>query len=94
MVNDNMARVLDRFMMFNGGVAYGIDQLLEPPGLGAHCDGLENRTTYSRCGSCLNPRHCPQGTEDTEKTEFCSFINPYSSFFPRRHSVMYDHHYR
>uniref|UniRef100_A0A8C7EZ97 Stabilin 1 n=1 Tax=Oncorhynchus kisutch TaxID=8019 RepID=A0A8C7EZ97_ONCKI len=48
MVNDNMARVLDRFMMFNGGVAYGIDQLLEPPGLGAHCDGLEDRTIYVR----------------------------------------------
>uniref|UniRef100_A0A8C7NTQ0 Stabilin 1 n=1 Tax=Oncorhynchus mykiss TaxID=8022 RepID=A0A8C7NTQ0_ONCMY len=46
MVNDNMARLLDRFMMFNGGVAYGIDQLLEPPGLGAHCDGLEDRTIY------------------------------------------------
>uniref|UniRef100_A0A673VS04 Stabilin 1 n=1 Tax=Salmo trutta TaxID=8032 RepID=A0A673VS04_SALTR len=48
MVNDNMARVLDRFMVFNGGVAYGIDQLLEPPGLGAHCDGLEDRTIYVR----------------------------------------------
>lgn len=48
MVNDNMARILDRFMLFNGGVAYGIDQLLEPPGLGAHCDGLEDRTIYVR----------------------------------------------
>ncbi|XP_052382111.1 stabilin-1 isoform X3 [Oncorhynchus keta] len=91
MVNDNMARVLDRFMMFNGGVAYGIDQLLEPPGLGAHCDGLEDRTIYSRCGSCLGPRPCPHGTEDTGKTEFCSFINPYSMLYPRQHSLMYNH---
>lgn len=33
-------------MVFKEGLAYGIDQLLEPPGLGAHCDGIENKTTY------------------------------------------------
>lgn len=33
-------------MTFKEGIAYGIDQLLEPPGLGAHCDKLTNKTTY------------------------------------------------
>lgn len=46
LINDNAARVVDRYLSFQEGVAYGIDQLLEPPGLGAHCDGMENRTTY------------------------------------------------
>lgn len=45
LVND-AARIVDRHMSFREGIAYGIDQLLEPPGLGAHCDMLENRTTY------------------------------------------------
>lgn len=45
LVND-AARIVDRYMTFQDGLAYGIDQLLEPPGLGAHCDMLENTTTY------------------------------------------------
>lgn len=46
MVNDDAARIVARYLAFREGVAYGIDHLLEPPGLGAHCDTLENRTTY------------------------------------------------
>lgn len=46
MINDNAARLVERYLTFKEGLAYGIDQLLEPPGLGAHCDTLENRTTY------------------------------------------------
>lgn len=46
LINNNAARVVDRYLGFREGIAYGIDQLLEPPGLGAHCDTLENRTTY------------------------------------------------
>lgn len=44
MVNDNEAKVVERYMVFQDGLAYGIDQLLEPPGLGAHCDSLVNKT--------------------------------------------------
>lgn len=46
MINENEARIVERYMDFQDGLAYGIDQLLEPPGLGAHCDSLVNRTTY------------------------------------------------
>lgn len=46
MINDNEARIVERYMAFQDGLAYGIDQLLEPPGLGAHCDSLVNRTSY------------------------------------------------
>lgn len=46
MINDNAARVVERYLTFQEGLAYGIDQLLEPPGLGAHCDTMENKTTY------------------------------------------------
>lgn len=53
-INDNSAIVIDRFMQFDVGIAYGIDQLLEPPGLGAHCDGLENRTVFVSIQEHLN----------------------------------------
>lgn len=46
LINENAARVVERYLTFEEGVAHGIDQLLEPPGLGAHCDAMENRTTF------------------------------------------------
>uniref|UniRef100_A0A3Q3KH89 Stabilin 1 n=1 Tax=Monopterus albus TaxID=43700 RepID=A0A3Q3KH89_MONAL len=65
LINDNAAKLVERYLTFTEGVAYGIDQLLEPPGLGAYCDGLENRTTYGRCGSCRFPPPCPLRHTDT-----------------------------
>uniref|UniRef100_A0A3B4V977 Stabilin 1 n=1 Tax=Seriola dumerili TaxID=41447 RepID=A0A3B4V977_SERDU len=68
LINDNAARVVERYLNFKEGVAYGIDQLLEPPGLGAHCDGIENKTVnvslnvipaffQGKTERCLNLRH-------------------------------------
>lgn len=45
-INDNAAKIVERYLTFTEGVAYGIDQLLEPPGLGAFCDSFENKTSY------------------------------------------------
>ncbi|KAM6169920.1 stabilin-1 [Rhynchocyon petersi] len=42
-VGEGDARIVQRHMPFEGGLAYGIDQLLEPPGLGARCDRFETR---------------------------------------------------
>lgn len=41
MVGENEARIVQRYLLFEGGLAYGIDQLLEPPDLGARCDRFE-----------------------------------------------------
>lgn len=46
MINENSAKLVERHLTFKEGVAYGIDQLLEPPGLGAFCDMAMNKTTY------------------------------------------------
>lgn len=78
LLNDNMARLIERFMMFNDGMAYGIDQVLEPPGLGAHCDGVQNKTTYGKCGRCLFIPSCPFRHTDTGQTEHC--YNPSSQY--------------
>lgn len=37
-MDNGNARIVQRYMKFNVGVAYGIDQLLEPPDLGSRCD--------------------------------------------------------
>ncbi|CAN9512050.1 unnamed protein product [Ophioblennius macclurei] len=70
-INGNAARVVERLMIFKNGMAYGIDQLLEPPGLGAHCDGLNNKTVFGRCGRCAFPPSCHHSHTDTGKTSSC-----------------------
>lgn len=44
MINDNAARVVERHLNFKEGIGYGINQLLEPPDLGARCDNIGNMT--------------------------------------------------
>ncbi|CAL8336057.1 unnamed protein product [Lota lota] len=68
----NGARVVERFLIFKEGVAFGIDQLLEPPGLGAHCDGLLSETVKGRCGHCFAKPTCPYSSADTGEDESCS----------------------
>uniref|UniRef100_A0A3Q3AZ81 Stabilin 1 n=1 Tax=Kryptolebias marmoratus TaxID=37003 RepID=A0A3Q3AZ81_KRYMA len=58
LINEDAARLLERFMSFKEGLAFGIDQLLEPPGLGAFCDTIENKTTYVTCSSTKFPVFC------------------------------------
>lgn len=41
MVGEDEARIVQRHLTFEGGLAYGIDQLLEPPDLGSRCDRFE-----------------------------------------------------
>uniref|UniRef100_A0A803V4B8 Stabilin 1 n=1 Tax=Ficedula albicollis TaxID=59894 RepID=A0A803V4B8_FICAL len=38
LVGNSDATIIQRHMEFNGGIAYGIDRLLEPPDLGSRCD--------------------------------------------------------
>ncbi|XP_036956541.1 stabilin-1 isoform X1 [Acanthopagrus latus] len=80
LINENAAKLVERYLNFQEGIAYGIDQLLEPPGLGAHCDTLENKTTYGRCGRCTFPPSCPYRHQDTGNRESC---NNYRTGFGR-----------
>ncbi|XP_040014670.1 stabilin-1 [Xiphias gladius] len=87
LINGNEARLVERYLTFKEGLAYGIDQLLEPPGLGAYCDSIENRTTYGRCGSCMFTPSCPLRHHDTGKTDRClkfrsSFGTGYRHWYP------------
>lgn len=68
MVGENEARIVQRYLPFEGGLAYGIDQLLEPPDLGARCDRFEpqplqtvRKASGQRCtaGASLPVLSCP-----------------------------------
>uniref|UniRef100_A0A4W4EY81 Stabilin 1 n=1 Tax=Electrophorus electricus TaxID=8005 RepID=A0A4W4EY81_ELEEL len=38
LINGNDAKIIERHLVFSSGIAYGIDKVLEPPNIGAHCD--------------------------------------------------------
>lgn len=40
-VDNGNARIVQRYMEFNVGIAYGTDHLLEPPDLGSRCDQFQ-----------------------------------------------------
>ncbi|MBN3320010.1 STAB2 protein, partial [Atractosteus spatula] len=40
-LNDGKCRIVQRQLMFNGGIAHGIDCLLSPPSFGGRCDTMD-----------------------------------------------------
>uniref|UniRef100_A0A8C4M2Y6 Stabilin-1 n=1 Tax=Equus asinus asinus TaxID=83772 RepID=A0A8C4M2Y6_EQUAS len=71
MVGEDDARIVQRHLPFEGGLAYGIDQLLEPPGLGARCDRFETRPLHLICSICGLEPPCPQGSQEQGSPEAC-----------------------
>ncbi|XP_051550154.1 stabilin-1 isoform X1 [Myxocyprinus asiaticus] len=94
LIGGNNARIISRNMLFDSGIAHGIDQLLEPPSIGARCDDFESTGIKGLCGSCTEPPPCPLGAEDTNRTGICR--RPYMPYmyrqlYPMTHSY-YDIH--
>ncbi|KAM6176702.1 stabilin-1 isoform 2-T2 [Erethizon dorsatum] len=72
MVGEDDARIVQRYLSFEGGLAYGIDQLLEPPGLGARCDHFETRPLQLKiCSICGLEPPCPEGSREEGSPEAC-----------------------
>ncbi|ELV10375.1 Stabilin-1 [Tupaia chinensis] len=63
-VDEDNARIVQRHLPFEGGLAYGIDQLLEPPGLGARCDHFETSPLRLSCSICGLEPPCPEGSRE------------------------------
>ncbi|KAF4023976.1 hypothetical protein G4228_016080 [Cervus hanglu yarkandensis] len=71
-VGEDDARIVQRHLPFEGGLAYGIDQLLEPPGLGARCDRFETRPLWLKvCSICGLEPPCPPGSQEQGSPEAC-----------------------
>ncbi|XP_026218248.1 stabilin-2 isoform X2 [Anabas testudineus] len=66
-VNDGNCRIVQRHLVFNGGIAYGIDCLLTPPSLGGRCDEQTTFDLKMSCEQCGNSAgRCPRGTKVKE----------------------------
>ncbi|XP_017560296.1 stabilin-1 isoform X1 [Pygocentrus nattereri] len=87
LINGNNAKIIERHLAFSSGIAYGIDKVLEPPNIGAHCDDFGKTEIKGRCGNCIFPPSCPYGSEDTNTTSFC---RPPWRYRYRHHSVFDD----
>ncbi|XP_029455316.1 stabilin-1 [Rhinatrema bivittatum] len=102
-VDNGNARIVQRHMEFNNGIAHGIDQLLEPPNLGAHCDEFITVEIDSRCSLCAFPESCPSGSVQRGEVKQCTYpfkipFQPYRSFrYGRLSEVpfhsLWDSHY-
>ncbi|GAA6235731.1 stabilin-2-like [Lates japonicus] len=63
-VNDGKCRIVQRHLVFNGGIAYGIDCLLTPPSLGGRCDKQTTFDLQMSCGLCISSAsRCPRGSK-------------------------------
>ncbi|XP_062239185.1 stabilin-2 isoform X1 [Platichthys flesus] len=63
-VNDGKCRIVQRHLVFNGGIAYGIDCLLTPPSLGGRCDEQTSFELRMSCGVCTSSAsRCPKGSK-------------------------------
>ncbi|XP_040886255.1 stabilin-2 isoform X2 [Toxotes jaculatrix] len=63
-VNDGKCRIVQRHLVFNGGIAYGIDCLLTPPSLGGRCDEQTTFDLQMNCGPCTSSAtRCPTGSK-------------------------------
>ncbi|XP_076865280.1 stabilin-1 [Brachyhypopomus gauderio] len=82
LINGNDAKIVERHLLFKSGIAYGIDKVLEPPNIGAHCDDFAMTEITGRCGTCLRPPRCPFGTTKTNITRICK---PRWDYGYRRH---------
>ncbi|XP_042195708.1 stabilin-1 isoform X2 [Callorhinchus milii] len=63
MLNDGAAQIVQRHLVFDGGIAYGINGLLEPPHLGARCDTFTRQPVSGICGNCSAVPRCLPGTK-------------------------------
>uniref|UniRef100_A0A8C3P8H3 Stabilin 1 n=1 Tax=Chrysemys picta bellii TaxID=8478 RepID=A0A8C3P8H3_CHRPI len=87
LVDNGNAKIVQRHMEFDGGIAYGIDQLLEPPNLGSRCDDF-----LSSCGVCGFEPSCPAGSVQRP----CFYYeNPFSrfSYFSHRNYLLSRSHW-
>ncbi|XP_051776944.1 stabilin-1 isoform X3 [Erpetoichthys calabaricus] len=82
LVDNGNAKIVEVNIEFNGGIAHGIDQLLEPPNIGARCDSIETVNTTGHCSSCSFVPICPSNANPTGNILSCSRLQ-YSYSYPQ-----------
>ncbi|XP_060621848.2 stabilin-1 [Anolis sagrei] len=83
LVDNGNAKIVQRHMQFNVGIAYGIDKLLEPQDLGARCDEFHTaEVSNALCGPCGAERSCPTGSVELGETQSCLYFENRGSLIP------------
>ncbi|XP_040843938.1 stabilin-2 [Ochotona curzoniae] len=75
-LNGQMCRIVQRELLFDLGVAYGIDCLLMDSTLGGRCDTFKTFTLSGGCGSCLSTPKCPSWSKPKVAKEKCDYQLP------------------
>ncbi|CAH7321829.1 stabilin-2 [Phodopus roborovskii] len=72
-LNGQMCRIVQRELLFDLGVAYGIDCLLTDPSLGGRCDTFTNFNVSGDCGSCVTTPRCPRWSKPKGMKQRCLY---------------------
>ncbi|XP_035113318.3 stabilin-2 [Callithrix jacchus] len=72
-LNGQTCRIVQRELLFDLGVAYGIDCLLIDPILGGHCDTFTVFDMWGDCGSCFNTPSCPKWSKPKGVKQSCLY---------------------
>ncbi|KXJ30129.1 Stabilin-2 [Exaiptasia diaphana] len=73
---NGISRISKRDIHFKGGVAFVVDDIITPLGLGGKCDEVVHEKITGRCSSCLSPEGCPHESTLVGTTNYnCSYDN-------------------
>ncbi|XP_035875396.1 stabilin-2 [Phyllostomus discolor] len=72
-LNGQTCRIIQRELLFDLGVAYGIDCLLIDPTLGGRCDIFTTFNISGECGSCSYTPSCPRWTKPKGMKQRCQY---------------------
>ncbi|KAE8615136.1 hypothetical protein XENTR_v10008418 [Xenopus tropicalis] len=73
LLDDRQCKLVQRQLMFNGGIAYGIDCLLTPSSVGGRCDNMVTFELMGSCGRCSNVPKCPSGSKPKPDKVKCTY---------------------
>ncbi|KAG8439430.1 hypothetical protein GDO86_005587 [Hymenochirus boettgeri] len=73
LLDDRQCKIVKRQLMFDGGIAYGIDCLLTPSSMGGRCDNLVTFNLAGNCGRCYNTPSCPTGSKSKGEKVKCPY---------------------
>nr|AAF82398.1 CD44-like precursor FELL [Homo sapiens] len=76
-LNGQTCRIVQRELLFDLGVAYGIDCLLIDPTLGGRCDTFTTFDASGECGSCVNTPSCPRWSKPKGVKQKCLYNLPF-----------------
>uniref|UniRef100_A0A8C5M7K7 Stabilin 2 n=1 Tax=Leptobrachium leishanense TaxID=445787 RepID=A0A8C5M7K7_9ANUR len=72
-LDNRQCKIIQRQLLFDGGIIYGIDCLLTPSNIGGRCDSMVTFDVTGNCGFCFNTPACPTGSKPQAKKVKCPY---------------------